>query len=175
MSPTPLLITVILGDITRQNDCDAIVNAANGTLRAGGGVCGAIHRAAGPELQVSSIRLAPIGVGEAVVTPGFNLPNRLVIHTVGPRYAGDSDPPGHLAAAMRNSLLLADREKVERIAVPAISMGIFGYPPAEAVPVLVKTAREMSGLLQQVREVRFVVLDEELFKRFSNEIQKQKG
>lgn len=167
-----MLISVVLGNIVRQPDCDAIVNSANQNLRAGSGVCGAIYKAAGPELEPCSIKQAPLALGAAVITPGFNLQNQFVIHTRGPKYHFDDDPPENLAAAMRNTLLIAEENKLARIAVPAISMGIFAYPSEEAVPILVKTAREVGRGLQYVQEARFVVLDEDLFKLFSNEIQK---
>lgn len=171
MTCSDFVITVIHGDIVQQADCDAIVNSANQHLRAGSGVCGAIHKAAGPALEPCCIRLAPLALGAAVVTPGFALPNRLIIHTIGPRYFVDPDPPGNLAAALRNTLLVADGEGVQRIAVPAISMGIFGYPPDEAVPILVNTARRLGGALKCVREVRFVMREESLFRRFVEEIE----
>ena len=170
MKQKQLLITVVRGDIVRQPDCDAIVNSANSGLRAGSGVCGAIYRAAGPELEPCSVRLAPLALGAAVVTPGFALPNRLIIHTRGPMYLFDPDPPANLAAALWNSLRLADEHAVGRIAVPAISMGIFAYPPAEAVPILVRTARKLAGQLEHLREVRFVVQEEALLQRFAEEI-----
>lgn len=169
-----MLITIELGNIVRQTDCDAIVNSANQNLRAGSGVCGAIYKAAGPELEPCSIKQAPLALGAAVITPGFNLPNCFVIHTRGPKYHFDDNPPENLAAAMRNTLLVAEENRLARVAVPAISMGIFAYPPEEAVPILVKTARESGRALQYVQEARFVVLDEDLFKLFSNEIQKAK-
>ncbi|MFZ4538967.1 macro domain-containing protein [Propionivibrio sp.] len=163
-------ITVVRGDITEQPDCEAVVNSANHRLLAGAGVCGAIYRAAGPKLEPCSVQLAPLALGSAVVTPGFNLPNRLIIHTLGPKYLIDPDPSGNLASAMRNTLLLADENKVTRVAVPAISMGIFAYPPMEAIPILVRTAHEMVKQLQYVKEIRFVVLDDDLFGRLSEEI-----
>ena len=165
-------LTTVLGNIVKQPDCDAIVNSANQNLRAGSGVCGAIYKAAGPELEPCSSKLAPLGLGEAVLTPGFYLPNRCVIHTRGPRYFLDGDPPGNLAKAMRNTLLLAEEERLARIAVPAISMGIFSYPPEEAVPILVGTALETGRLLRHVKEVRFVVMDSDLFERFAKEIER---
>ena len=169
-----MLITVDLGNIVHQPDCDAIVNSANENLRAGSGVCGAIYKAAGPALEPCSIQQAPLGLGAAIITPGFNLPNRFVIHTRGPRYFFDEDPSDNLAAAMRNTLLVAEDNKLARIAVPGISMGIFSYPPDEAIPILVRSAKETGRKLQYVQEVRFVVLDDELFRLFSNEIQKRK-
>ncbi|MGB4228746.1 MAG: macro domain-containing protein [Candidatus Dechloromonas phosphoritropha] len=170
MTRSDFLITVVQGNIVRQVDCDAIVNSANQNLRAGSGVCGAIYQAAGPALEPCTIQLAPLGLGAAVATPGFDLPNRLIIHTRGPKYFFDPDPPRNLAAALRNTLLVADENRVQRIAVPAISMGIFSYPPEEAVPILVQTARQVGKLLNWVQEVRFVVLEDSLFQRFSNEI-----
>jgi len=107
--------TIVRGNITEQPDCDAIVNSANRSLRAGSGVCGAIYRAAGPKLEPCSIQLAPLALGSAVVTPAFNLPNRLIIHTLGPMYFADPDPAGNLASSMRNILLLADENKVSRM------------------------------------------------------------
>ena len=166
-----MLITVQLGNIVRQPDCDAIVNSANQNLRAGSGVCGAIYKAAGPALEPCSIQQAPLGLGAAVITPGFNLPNRFVIHTRGPKYFFDEDPPGNLAAAMRNTLLVAEESRLARIAVPAISMGIYAYPPAEAVPILVREAKAIGKKLQYVEEARFVVMDNELFSLFTHEIQ----
>jgi O-acetyl-ADP-ribose deacetylase (regulator of RNase III) len=170
LTRSDFLITVVQGNIVRQVDCDAIVNSANQNLRAGSGVCGAIYQAAGPALEPCTILLAPLGLGAAIATPGFDLPNRLIIHTRGPRYFLDPDPPGSLAAAMRNTLLVADENCVRRIAVPAISMGIFSYPPEGAVPILVQTARQVGKLLKWVHEVRFVVLEDSLFQRFANEI-----
>lgn len=167
-----MIISVVHGNIVRQPDCDAIVNSANQNLRAGSGVCGAIYKAAGPDLEPCSIKLAPLALGAAVITPGFKLPNRYVIHTRGPKYFFDEDPPGNLASAMRNTLLVAEKYRLSRIAVPAISMGIFSYPPEEAVPILVKAAKEAGLQLQNLQEARFVVRDEELFNRFSKEIRK---
>ena len=152
-------IGVRLGDIVKQVDCDAIVNSANQNLRAGSGVCGAIHAAAGPELETFSHALAPLGLAEAVATPGFRLPSRVVIHVRGPKYHFDPDPARHLAKAIRNVLLLADRHKVVRVAVPGISMGVYAYPPAEAVPILVRTAYESGDALSHLQEIRFVVMD----------------
>lgn len=150
-------VTAVVGDIVRQPDCEAIVNAANPQLLVGGGVCGAIHRAAGPQLEACAEELGPIDVGEAVITPGFDLPNRWVIHVVGPRYFADPDPPGLLAKAARNALALAEVHEVTRIALPAISTGIYGYPLAEAGPILVGTARVVAPKLRHVKEIRFVL------------------
>ena len=153
----PAKVTAVVGDIVRQPDCEAIVNAANPQLRAGGGVCGAIHRAAGPELEASAVKLGPIAVGAAVITPGFRLPNRWVIHAVGPRYGSDPDPPVLLVRAVENCLRLADEHEVSRIALPAISTGIYGYPIEEAGPLLMRTARDCAGRTTHLQEIRFVL------------------
>lgn len=163
-------ITVALGDITRQHDCDGVVNSANEHLIAGGGVCGAIHVAAGPGLEAYSRRFAPLGLGEAIATPAFNLACRYVIHVRGPRYLQDADPPGTLARAMRSALLLADENGLQRLAVPALSMGVYGYPPEAAVPILVDETRALRHRLQQLREIRFVVVERTLAQRFREAI-----
>lgn len=163
-------ISVVIGNIVEQLDCDGIVNSANERLRAGSGVCGAIYRAAGPELEPYSQKLGPIGVGCAIATPGFLLPNRVIIHTRGPRYLFDSDPPNQLINALESALVVADNEKVVKLAVPAISMGVYAYPPVEAVPILVKTACHMSSQLVHVSEIRFVVISKELLCLFHNSI-----
>jgi O-acetyl-ADP-ribose deacetylase len=152
-------VTAVVGDIVRQPDCDAIVNAANPQLLAGGGVCGAIHRAAGPQLEEYAVKLGPIGAGEAVITPGFQLPNRWVIHVVGPCYFADPDPPALLAKAVKSVLALAEANGAARVALPAISTGIYGYPIEEAGPLMVKTAKAIAPTLAKVEEIRFVLFD----------------
>jgi len=172
-APTPPLktfVTAVLGDITRQPDCQAIVNAANTQLRKGGGVCGAIHRAAGSQLEVDALRLAPVAVGEARITSGHHLPNRWVIHAVGPRYAIDPDPAALLATALRNALVVADSHQVTRIAIPAISTGVYGYPMAEAASVLIATAHAMAPQLRHVVEIRFVLFSADALTVFSNHL-----
>ena len=164
--PEVARITVVEGNILHQADCDGLINSANTNLRAGSGVCGAIHAAAGPELEEHSHPFAPLALGGAVATPGFRLAQRCVIHTRGPKYLHDPDPARHLAMAMTNTLLVADREKLTRIAVPAISMGVYSFPPAEAVPILVSTARAALPRLHHLQEIRFVVLSNELAKLF---------
>jgi O-acetyl-ADP-ribose deacetylase (regulator of RNase III) len=152
-------VTAIVGDIVRQPDCDAIVNAANPQLLAGGGVCGAIHHAAGPRLADAAVGLGPIRPGEAVITPGFDLPNRWVIHAVGPRYFADPDPPALLAKAIKSVLALAEEHGATRVALPALSTGIYGYPVEEAGPLMMKTAKTIAPTLAKVEEIRFVLFD----------------
>jgi O-acetyl-ADP-ribose deacetylase len=118
----------VQGDIARQPDMETVVNAANAELRIGGGVAGAIHRAAGPELEKECRPLAPIRPGQAVITGAHNLPNRYVIHCLGPIYGIDEPADELLAACYRNALQLAEQNKIASIAFPAISTGVFGYP-----------------------------------------------
>jgi O-acetyl-ADP-ribose deacetylase (regulator of RNase III) len=121
---------------------DAIVNAANASLAPGGGVCGAIHRAAGPELAVVCARLGGCPTGQARITPGFRLPARYVIHAVGPIWeGGQHGEAGLLASAYSASIDLAAEWKLHRLAFPAISTGIFGYPLAAATRIAVSTVR----------------------------------
>lgn len=130
-----------IGDITKLA-VDAIVNAANESLRGGGGVDGAIHRAAGRELLTACIAIGGCPTGEARITPGFCLPAKYVIHTVGPIWdGGDFGEDALLAACYRSSLKLAAAHGVATIAFPAISTGIYGFPPERAAPVAVETVR----------------------------------
>lgn len=161
--------TVVLGDILKQTDCDGLVNSANAYLIAGGGVCGAIYKAAGPELERYTRPLAPLGLGEAIASPGFEIPTKL-FHTRGPKYHEDPDPPANLARALESAVRLADTHEIRRLAVPAISTGIYGYPIDEAVPILVKTAFYIAEQLTHLREIRFVVLDSSLYQMFSEAI-----
>jgi O-acetyl-ADP-ribose deacetylase (regulator of RNase III) len=156
-------VECVRGDITSQEDVTAIVNAANAELRSGGGVAGAIHRAAGPGLEEEARRLAPIGTGEAVITGGYELPNRYVIHTLGPVYGRDRPEAELLAGCYRNSLALAEEREIESVAFPAISTGIFGYPVEEAAKVALQTVVEETQRLDNVRLVRFVLFGEEDF------------
>jgi O-acetyl-ADP-ribose deacetylase (regulator of RNase III) len=154
-------VEVVRGDITAQGDVEAVVNAANAELESGGGVAGAIHNAAGPELAEEARPLAPIGPGEAVITGGYNLPNRYVIHTLGPVYGRDRPEEELLANCYRNSLALAEEHGIGSVAFPAISTGVFGYPKEEAAEVTLRTIAEEAENLRSVRLVRFVLFGEE--------------
>ena len=153
-------VECIRGNITSQDDVEAVVNAANARLEPGGGVAGAIHRAAGPGLAEEAVPLGPIGPGEAVITGAHGLPNRYVVHTLGPVYGQDRPEAELLARCYRNSLALAEEEGLESIAFPAISTGIFGYPIEEAARVALDTISEEAQRLDQVRLVRFVLFGE---------------
>ncbi len=145
------------GNIAAQPDVEAVVNAANAMLAPGGGVAGAIHRAAGPGLYEECKPLAPIRPGQAVITGAHNLPNRYVIHTLGPVYGKDKPEEKILADCYRNALELAEKNRIKSIAFPAISTGIFGYPVKEAAQVALRTVLEQMPNLKQVQLIRFVL------------------
>jgi O-acetyl-ADP-ribose deacetylase (regulator of RNase III) len=152
-----LRIECIEGDITKQPDIEAIVNAANARLRTGGGVAGAIHRAAGPELEQESVPLGPLKPGQAVITSGHRLPNPYVIHCLGPVYGVDVPSDRLLAECYRNALSLADERCIASVAFPAISTGVFGYPIADAARVALRAVADVASGLKTVTLVRFVL------------------
>lgn len=158
-------IHLVRADITKQ-EVNAIVNAANSSLLGGGGVDGAIHRAGGPQIleECKAIRNRQGGckTGEAVITSGGNLPAKHVIHTVGPvRNDGSKNEDTLLANAYRNSLLLAVENKIESIAFPNISTGIYGFPKQRAAKIAVDTVKEFLTKYSSVKEVYFVCFDDE--------------
>lgn len=156
-----VVVECVRGDITRQEGCDGVVNAANAELRPGGGVAGAIHRAAGPELAEECRPLAPIRPGEAVITRGHGLPNPYVIHCLGPVYGRDEPAAELLAACYRNALRLAEEHGLACVAFPAISTGAFGYPVSEAARIAIGTVTRMAAELESVRHIRFVLWGED--------------
>ncbi len=152
-----ILIEIRKGDITNQNDVEAIVNAANAQLLSGGGVAGAIHNAAGPELVKEAEPLGPINPGEAVLTKAYNLPNKYVIHCLGPVYGVDKPEDKLLAQCYINALSLADREGIKSVAFPAISTGAFGFPAQKAAPVAIKTITDQTQKLKNVKTIIMVL------------------
>jgi O-acetyl-ADP-ribose deacetylase (regulator of RNase III) len=155
-------IEVVLGDITHE-DVDAIVTAANESLMGGGGVDGAIHRAAGPRLAEAGKAIGPCAHGDAKATPAFNLSPRVkhVIHAVGPVWhGGDDNEAGLLASCYRRSLEVADELGVESIAFPAISTGIYRFPAAQAAQIAVATIKSTPT---EVARIRLVAFDESTY------------
>jgi O-acetyl-ADP-ribose deacetylase (regulator of RNase III) len=153
---TTAKIDIRQGDITRL-DVDAIVNAANTSLLGGGGVDGAIHRAAGPQLLAECRTIGGCPTGEARITKGYNLPAGHVIHTVGPVYSGKPRDEQLLAACYRNSLDLAAAHHIRTIAFPAISCGVYGYPIESACRIALKTSLAFLEAHGEMEKIVFVL------------------
>jgi O-acetyl-ADP-ribose deacetylase (regulator of RNase III) len=157
-------LEAIRGDITAET-VDAIVNAANSSLARGGGVCGAIFAAAGPELDAACAAIGGCATGDAVITPGFRLPTRYIVHAVGPVWHGGHDgEPELLQSCYRRSLEVATAAGLSSIAFPAISTGIFGYPAGPAAEIAVSTIREHAGGLH----VRLVAFDDTTLRLYAS-------
>lgn len=169
-------IETVLGDITKQTDVEAIVNAANNSLLGGGGVDGAIHRAAGRELLAECRTLNGCETGEAKITSAYKLPCKYVIHTVGPIYrGGNSGEPQLLENAYKNSMKVALQNKIRTIAFPSISTGIYSYPLEQAAEIAVKTVNDF--YMEHPNEfdcIRFVLFDERTKQAYDNAIDKIK-
>ena len=168
-------IECVRGDITSQPEFDAVVNAANARLRTGGGVAGAIHRAAGPGLAEECRPLAPIEPGEAVITDGHGLPNPRVIHCLGPVYGDDEPADELLASCYREALRLAEEEGLTSVAFPAISTGAFGYPMEEAARVALETVWSAAPGLESVRRVRFTLFGERALEAHEDVLSRLEG
>jgi O-acetyl-ADP-ribose deacetylase len=159
-------IEIVRGDITKL-EMDGIVNAANATLLGGGGVDGAIHRTAGPDLLAECRRLGGCQPGEAKLTRGYRLPARFVIHTVGPVWRGGKRGEADtLANCYRNSLKLAVENGIRTVAFPAISCGAYGYPIKEAAHIAVKTTSEFLATTDVIEKVIFVLWSEDVYEAY---------
>lgn len=160
------------GDITKITDVEAIVNAANESLLGGGGVDGAIHFAAGPELKEECRTLGGCYMGEAKITKAYRLPCDYVIHTVGPRWHGGTrGEAGILTSCYTNSLKLAVEHSIRTIAFPSISTGIFGYPVEEAAKVAVKAVRDfLAENGDKIDTVYWILFDNHTYEVYANEI-----
>ncbi len=165
------ILELTCGDITIQ-DTEAIVNAANRRLSPGGGVSGAIHRAAGPELWEENKKLGGCETGEAKLSGGHNLKAKYVIHTVGPVYSGSADDAQDLKNCYKNSLLLASQKKTKSISFPSISTGIFGYPVKEASVIALKTIADFLKEHQEIKLIRMVLFSEDDYKIYKSSLEK---
>jgi O-acetyl-ADP-ribose deacetylase (regulator of RNase III) len=166
MEEKPNPIEIVQGDIARLN-VEAIVNAANTTLLGGGGVDGAIHRAAGEELLAECRTLGGCRPGEAKITRGYQLPADFVIHTVGPVWRGGKrHEPETLANCYRNSLQLASEHGIKTIAFPAISCGAYGYPITEAAQIALKTTQDFLAIDDRINKVTFVLWDDDTYNTY---------
>jgi O-acetyl-ADP-ribose deacetylase (regulator of RNase III) len=161
-------IELIKGDITKLK-VDAIVNATNTSLLGGGGVDGAIHRAAGKELLAECRTLGGCATGDAKITKGYNLPARFVIHTVGPVWnGGGSGEPEKLASCYRRSLELAVQNQISTLAFPNISTGVYGYPKESASEIAISTVKEFLENHAEIQQVIFCAFDEENYRIYKN-------
>lgn len=170
-------ITLLQDDITSQ-DVDAIVNAANNSLLGGGGVDGAIHHAAGPDLLAECRKLDGCRTGEAKATGGYALRSRYVIHTVGPIYGSASNAAELLASCYRRAMEVGRDLGISSIAFPSISTGVYAYPIEEACPIALKTVLAMMDQMEKYREVRFVLFsagDLDVYRRYLEELRRQDG
>lgn len=158
-------IEILLGDITKLQ-IDAIVNAANNSLLGGGGVDGAIHNAAGPKLLEFNRTLGGCETGEAKISPGFNLPAKYIIHSVGPIWNGGNNEDKLLANCYRNSLKLAVINQIKTIAFPAISTGVYGFPLERATKIAVKEIKDFLGNNQSIQKVIFVCFDNKTYQAY---------
>ena len=165
-------IEIVRGDITKL-DVDAIVNAANTSLLGGGGVDGAIHRAAGSELLAECRTLGSCRPGEAKITRGYHLPARFVVHTVGPVWrGGEHHEPEILVNCYRSSLQLAVENGIKTIAFPAISCGAYGYPIPDAAQVALKTTRDFLATEDRLDKVTFVLWGEDVYDAYRQPLEK---
>jgi O-acetyl-ADP-ribose deacetylase (regulator of RNase III) len=161
-------IEAIQGDITKQDDIEAIVNAANAQLQMGGGVAGAIHTAAGKELAEETKSLAPINPGQAVITGAHQLPNKYIIHTLGPVYGFNQPEDMFLSNCYKNSLNLAEENNIKSIAFPAISTGAFGYPFEQATEIAISSVLDFTKDAKSVKLIRFVLFSEKDFQHYQS-------
>lgn len=168
-------IQALQGDIAKQSDIDAVVNAANAQLLMGGGVAGAIHRAAGPGLEEECRPLAPISPGDAVITNAHNLPNQYVIHCLGPVYGKDEPSDSLLASCYRKAIQLGEEYRISSIAFPAISSGAFGYPLEQAANTAIGTTLEEIKNVASIGLLRFVLFGTSDQKVYARVLQEQAG
>jgi O-acetyl-ADP-ribose deacetylase (regulator of RNase III) len=164
-----IIIKIIKGNITEQST-DAVVNAANKKLSPGGGVAGAIHSAAGPGLWEECKKIGHCETGEAVITRGYKLPAKWVIHTVGPVWSNSKEDSKMLISSYINSLALADSNNLRSISFPAISTGAFGYPLEDGAEIALQSVCEAAESLSSIKIVQFVLYDERAYNVFEKNL-----
>jgi O-acetyl-ADP-ribose deacetylase (regulator of RNase III) len=160
-------IEVVVANIVKQSDVDALVNSANANLRFGSGVAGAIHTAAGPELEEYCKRFAPIALGEAVVTPGFNLKNPYVIHARAASYINDEEPEKYLGLVVTNTLRVAQATGIKTLAMPAMGTGVFKFPKELAAEIIVNNLKRGMQEYPDIKLVRICVVDINIASQFT--------
>jgi O-acetyl-ADP-ribose deacetylase (regulator of RNase III) len=163
-------IEVVVGNIIMQPDVDAVVNSANANLRLGSGVAGAIHTAAGPELEVFCKPFAPLELGAALITPGFNLANPWIIHVRSAHYILNTDPERYMAFALISVLSTAKDNGIRSLAIPAIGIGVFKFPAMLAARITAKALREFDKKSDAIDLARICVVSEELQKLYQSAI-----
>jgi len=169
------ILSIVEGDITKQ-DTEAIVNAANKSLRGGGGVDGAIHRAGGPKILEECLNIGGCETGEAVITTGGNLKAKYVIHTVGPIYKdGRHNEPKLLEDAYKNSLRLASLKGIKTISFPSISTGAYGYPIEDAAEIALRTAVNYLKEHTDIEVIRFVLFGQKTYEIYEKVLKRFKG
>ncbi len=165
-------VEVVIGDIAAQADMEAVVNSANPNLRRGSGVAGAIHGAAGPELEEFCKTLAPLGLGKAVITPGFQLPNRWVIHAVAASFLNHPDPERVLAQAIDAALRVASEQGIRSLALPGIGTGVFRCPPELSADYTARALAWHASHGTSLQQVRVCVMSETLKTTFEYAMEK---
>ena len=169
-TPADVQIEVVIGNIVEQPDVQALVNSANANLRLGSGVAGAIHRAAGPELERYCRRYSPIGLGEAVVTPGFDLPNPYVIHARAASYINNDHAERYLDLAIAQTLRVAKEADITTLAMPAIGTGVFKFPPELAAEIIVHALLSRASEFPDIKLIRICVGDAKLKELFESQL-----
>lgn len=164
-------IEVVIGNIVKQPDMEAIVNSANANLRLGSGVAGAIHTAAGPKLEEYCRPFAPLELGSALITPGFQLPNRWIIHVRAAHYINNTEPERYLASAICSMINTAIQNDIRSIAMPAIGTGVFKFPPTLAARITAHTLAEFANKENGIDLVRICVTNEELQQTYASSVE----
>ena len=166
-------IEVVIGNIIKQPDMEAIVNSANANLRMGSGVAGAIHTAAGPRLEEYCQPFAPLELGSALITPGFKLPNRWIIHVRAAHYINNTEPERYLAFAISSMLNVARDNGIKSLAFPAIGTGVFKFPPPLAAKITAQALKQYAKENTDIEKIRICVSSEALREEFQSAVDKE--